>query len=312
MGILDSAQNVLGRGAQAAQGVLDKGVTVAKGAVSGVAVEQQPFMKAFVRLCTDGWDQGWHERNGGNLTYRLTDEQVGACRPFFYDNPSSWVSMGVQADNLRGAFFATTGSGRYMRNVQLDPGANVGIVEINDAGDAWRIVWGLKDGGVPTSEFPTHFMNHSVRVAATDGACRVIYHAHPQNVIALSFVMPLDARTITRALWKAMTECIVVFPKGVGVVPWMVPGGSEIAQATCELMKTYDAAIWAQHGLFVSGPDFDTAFGLMHTIEKAAAIYAEARMLNGSSDEFRNTITDDGLRAIARDFKLDINESFLD
>ena len=199
-----------------------------------------------------------------------------------------------------------------MRNVQLDPAANVGIVEINDAGDAWRIVWGLKDGGVPTSEFPTHFMNHSVRAAATDGACRVIYHAHPKNVIALSFVMPLDARTITRALWKAMTECIVVFPKGVGVVPWMVPGGSEIAQATCELMKTYDAAIWAQHGLFVSGPDFDTAFGLMHTIEKAAAIYAEARMLNGGSDEFRNTITDDGLRAIARDFKLDINESFLD
>ena len=48
MGILDSAQDVLGRGAQAAQGVLDKGVTVAKGAVSGVAVEQQPFMKAFV------------------------------------------------------------------------------------------------------------------------------------------------------------------------------------------------------------------------------------------------------------------------
>ena len=44
MGILDSAQDVLGRGAQAAQGVLDKGVTVAKGAVSGVAVEQQPFM----------------------------------------------------------------------------------------------------------------------------------------------------------------------------------------------------------------------------------------------------------------------------
>ena len=49
MGILDSAQDVLGRGAQAAQGVLDKGVTVAKGAVSGVAVEHQPFMKAFVR-----------------------------------------------------------------------------------------------------------------------------------------------------------------------------------------------------------------------------------------------------------------------
>ena len=221
MGILDSAQDVLGRGAQAAQGVLDKGVTVAKGAVSGVAVEQQPFMKAFVRLCTDGWDQGWHERNGGNLTYRLTDEQVGACRPFFYDNPSSWVSMGVQADNLRGAFFATTGSGRYMRNVKLDPAANVGIVEINDAGDAWRIVWGLKDGGVTTSEFTTHFMNHSVRVAATDGACRVIYHAHPQNVIALSFVMPLDARTITRAL-RLNEDLLSSFPDADAVSGYAV------------------------------------------------------------------------------------------
>ena len=301
MGILDSAQDVVG-----------KGVSAAKSAVSGVAVEQQPFMKGFVRLCGDGWDQGWHERNGGNLTYRMADAEVAACRPFFNDVPSEWVSMGVQADNLRGAFFTTTGSGRYMRNVPLDPAHNVGIVEINDAGDAWRIVWGLKDGGRPTSEFPTHFMNHSVRMKATNDACRVIYHAHPGNVIALTFVMPLDARTITRALWKAMTECIVVFPKGVGVVPWMVPGGAEIAEATSELMKTYDAAIWAQHGLFCSGPDFDTTFGLMHTIEKAAAIYAEARMLNGGSDDFQNTITDEGLRAIARDFKLDINESFLD
>ena len=92
----------------------------------------------------------------------------------------------------------------------------------------------------------------------------------------------------------------------------MVPGGSEIAQATCELMKTYDASHLGAAWVVRVRPDFDTAFGLMHTIEKAAAIYAEARMLNGGSDEFRNTITDDGLRAIARDFKLDINESFLD
>ena len=54
-----------------AQEVIDRGVSVAKGAVSGVAVEQQGFVKGFVRLCNDGWEQGWHERNGGNATYRL-------------------------------------------------------------------------------------------------------------------------------------------------------------------------------------------------------------------------------------------------
>ena len=42
----------------------------------------------------------------------------------------------------------------------------------------------------------------------------------------------------------------MVFPGGVGVVPWMVPGGADIALATSELMKEYDAAVWAHHGLF--------------------------------------------------------------
>ena len=154
-------------------------------------------------------------------------------------------------------------------------------------------------------------MIHSVRVDAIGSLSRVLYHAHPTNVVALTSVMPLDARTITRALWKVMTECIIAFPKGVGVLPWMVPGGAELAVVTSELMKTYDAVIWAQHGLFCSGADFDSAFGLMHTIEKAADIYVRARLLNGGGD-FANTISDDGLRAIARDLRLDVNETFLD
>ena len=293
------------------QDVFDRGASAVMGAISGAVVEQQPFMVGFARLCDDGWLQGWHERNGGNLTYRLTDEEVKACKPFFSDD-GEWVDMGVQVDNLRGAFFATTGAGRYMRNVQGDLAHNAGIVQIDEAGASYRIVWGLKGGGKPTSEFPSHFMNHSVRAAATDGACRVIYHAHPDNVIALTKVMPLDAREMTRALWKAMTECILVFPMGVGVVEWMVPGGADIARATSELMKTYDAVIWAQHGLFCSGPDFDTTFGLMHTIEKAAKIHARALMLNGGSADFMNTIDDEGLRAIAREFNLTVNEDFLE
>ena len=29
------------------------------------------IVKSYIRMCTDGWLQGWHERNGGNLTYRM-------------------------------------------------------------------------------------------------------------------------------------------------------------------------------------------------------------------------------------------------
>ena len=267
-------------------------------------------MKGYIRMCNDGWEQGWHERNGGNLTYRMRPEEVEQCRPFFKETPGEWVNMGVQADNLAGEYFISTGSGKFLRNVILAPQDNICIVEINDKGDSWRIVWGLEKGGRPTSEFPSHFMNHSVRKAATNGEYRVIYHAHTPSPIALTYVMPLTAKDFTRALWQSATECPVVFPGGVGVVQWMVPGGPEIAMATSELMKKYDAVVWAHHGLFVSGPDFDITFGLMHTIEKAADIYV--RVLAAGQGKVRQTITDDNLRAIARDFGVTLNEEFLD
>ena len=275
-----------------------------------MAITDIEVMQNYIRMCGDGWEQGWHERNGGNLTYRMRPEEVEQCRPYFKDTPGEWVDMGVQADNLRGEFFISTGSGKYFRNVPLAPQDNICIVEINAAGDAWRIVWGLEKGGRPTSEFPSHFLNHSVRKEATGGACRVIYHAHPANLIAMTYILPLTARDFTRALWKSATECPVVFPDGVGVVPWMVPGGRDIALATSERMKEYDAAVWAHHGLFASGPDFDTTFGLMHTIEKAAQIYLLA--LSAGQGRILQTIEDDALRAIAKDFGVILREEFLD
>ncbi|MDD6050441.1 MAG: rhamnulose-1-phosphate aldolase [Clostridiales bacterium] len=267
------------------------------------------IVKRYIRMADDGWHQGWHERNGGNLTYRLTPEEVAEMKPFFDAQPRPWVNMGVTGENLAGEYFLSTGSGKYFRNVILDPEDSICVVEINDKGDSYRIVWGLVNGGRPTSEFPSHYMNHCVRAKATNGAYRVIYHAHPANIIAMTYVLPLTDRDFSRALWKSATECPVVFPGGVGVVPWMVPGGADIALATCEKMKEFDAAVWAHHGLFCSGPDFDTTFGLMHTIEKAAQIHVLAC---SCGQGIHQTIQDDELRAIARDFKVQLREEFLD
>ena len=34
------------------------------------------FVQGFIRLCSDGYNLGWHERNGGNLTYRIKPEEL--------------------------------------------------------------------------------------------------------------------------------------------------------------------------------------------------------------------------------------------
>ena len=100
-------------------------------------------------------------------------------------------------------------------------------------------------------------------------------HCHATNVIALTYILPLTDRDFSARCGRARPSALSCSPKGVGVCPWMVPGGADIAMATSEKMKSYQAAIWAQHGLFASGPDFDTTFGLAHTIEKSAEIYVK-------------------------------------
>ena len=277
-----------------------------------MAMEELDFIKGFTRMCNDGWLQGWHERNGGNLTYRMTAEDIEEARPYFDETPREWTKMGVTGKNLAGSYFVSTGSGKYMRNVADDPAHNIGIVEINEDGNAFRVVWGLLEGARPTSEFESHYMNHCVTAARTNGANRVIYHAHTPGIIEMSFIVPLTDRDFTRRVWQMMTECVVVFPAGVGVVPWMVPGGPAIAKASSDLMRTYDTIVWAHHGLFAAGPDFDTTFGLAHTVEKAAELYVAARAANGGSEEWLNKIEDQGLIDTCHDFNIQINQAFVD
>ena len=131
-------------------------------------------------------------------------------------------------------------------------------------------------------------MNMAIRAKQPDRMCRVMYHAHPESVIALSNCLPLDSKMITRALWSSMVECPFLFPYGVGVVDCMIPGGAQIAEKTAEQMAAHDAVLWAHHGLFCAGMDFDSAFGLMEAIDKAANI--QLRIM--STGKRVNTIPD--------------------
>ncbi len=271
-------------------------------------VTEAKFVKGFIRMCNDGWEQGWHERNGGNFSYRIKPEEIKEVESEF-SSKNEWCPIGTSVPKLTGEFFLVSGSGKYMRNVACAPEENICIVELEDnKGENYRIRWGLCNGGRPTSELPTHLMNHEIKKEVSGGKHRVIYHAHCTNIIALTFVLPLKDEVFTRELWESATECPVVFPDGIGVVPWMVPGGRDIAVATSELMKTYDAAIWAHHGLFCSGEDFDLTFGLMHTIEKAAEILVKVYSMNPRKLQ---TIEPDGFRQLAKDFKVELPERFL-
>jgi rhamnulose-1-phosphate aldolase len=269
-------------------------------------VTEAPFVKNYAKMANEGYLRGWHERNGGNLSYRIKTEEIESVKALL-DFSKEFVPIGATVKNLKNEYFLVSGSGKYFANIKGDEINNIAIIEIDDSGEKYRILWGLESGGRPTSELPAHLMNHSVKKDATNGEHRVIYHAHPVNSIAITFVLPLDSKVISHLLWEMMTECPIIFPQGIGVVEWMVPGGEEIAIASSELMKKFDAILWAHHGVFCSGVDFDLTFGLMDTIEKAAEILVKVYSMGG----IKQTISDDGFRKLGKAFKVNINEDYL-
>ena len=53
------------------------------------------FVQGFIRMCNDGWEQGWHERNGGNLTYRMKEQEAESGKRSFVRTGSGGKSEHV-------------------------------------------------------------------------------------------------------------------------------------------------------------------------------------------------------------------------
>ena len=262
-----------------------------------------PWLVEMIRTATNMYNHGWDERNGGNISLLLNEAEVAEYRDVSYVLRE--METGFDAPELGGKYFLVTGTGKYFKNVQYDPAGNLGLVRLTDGGRTAQLLWGFSDGGRFTSEFPAHMMSHAARLAVNPENT-VVMHCHPSNLLAMTYVHDLDTRAFTRTLWQMCTECIMVFPDGVNVLPWMLCGTNEIGIATAEKMKTARLVVWAQHGIYGAGADLDETFGLIETAEKAAEIYMKIAHL-----PLRNTITDEQMRQIAKHVGVTPREGFL-
>ena len=270
-----------------------------------------PFLKEMCKTASNMYRLGWDERNGGNISYLLKEEEVAEyldLNKVIRTIPLMGVNeVDFDASPLEGKIFIVTGTGKYFKNVEDDPETNLGIVRIGKKGKEVELLWGFADGGRPTSEFPAHMMSHIARLSV-DPENRVVMHSHPTNTLAMNYVHELDEKKFTHTLWEMCTECIVVFPDGVGVLPWMLCGTTEIGVATANKMKEFRLVVWAMHGIYGAGKTLDETFGLIETVENAAQIY----MLTAHLPR-KNTIKDEDMLKLLELFKVtNYRKDFLD
>lgn len=262
------------------------------------------YVEEMIEVTTNLYRLGWDERNGGNISYLLEENEV---LPFL--DPTEVIReipMIFDAASLAGKYFIVTGSGKYFKNVQANPAENLGVIRVKEDGKTLQLLWGLENGAVPTSELPSHFMSHMARLEV-DPENRIIMHNHATHLLAMSFTHDLDEKAFTRTLWQMCTECLVVFPEGVSILPWLVPGTTEIGEATAAKMKETRLVLWPQHGIYGAGKDMDEVFGLIETAEKAAEVYTYVCAQGG----VKQTISDENLRLLADSFGVTPREGYL-
>ncbi len=222
------------------------------------------------------WQKGWNEYNGGNISVRMSAEEVSAFGSAL--QAGTEVPLDFDAGSLAGEYFLCTGTGKFFLHIQEAPEENLAMIRITDDGHSYTRYWGRAQ---PTSEISTHLLGHKVRKALSGGKERVIMHCHQPNMIALSFKLPPTDRAFSNHLWMPMPECALLFPEGVGVVPYFTPGTVEIGKSTAQKMQDFRVIMWYRHGTFVSHSDLDSGFGLLEAVEKSAQIVLKIMAVGG-------------------------------
>jgi rhamnulose-1-phosphate aldolase len=238
---------------------------------------------------------GASEGAAGNMSVLLWDHE----RPASFTE-SAPFELPVASPSLVGAMVLVTGSGRRLREVHLDPLANLALVEIGEEGRATVWTSPRRLFQRPTSEFNTHLAIHARFAPSSRPSLHAVVHAQPLHLTYLSHVPRYgDVTYLNRHILRWQPELIVQVPEGVGVVPFLMPGSETLMAATLEAMAVHQIVIWSKHGVIARSVDSIKKAGDLIEYCETGAHYETMNLTNhGLADG----LTPGEVRSIAETF----------
>lgn len=237
------------------------------------------------------WVKGWAERNGGNITLNITEFVDGSITKM--PPISEPIKIGTTLPNLKNCYFYCKGTGKRMRDLSRQPMENGSIIRILEDCAAYEII--ADKAVIPTSELPSHLAVHNYMIGK-GLPYKASLHTHPIELVAMTHNKKfLEKDVATRLLWSMIPETKAFCPKGLGIIPYTLPGSVELAEATIKNIDEYDVVMWEKHGVFAVDKDIMSAFDQVDVLNKSALIYIAARNMGfepeGMSDEQMAEIT---------------------
>lgn len=219
------------------------------------------------------WQKGWAERNGGNITLNITefvDDEIRNMPAI-----SGVLSIGTCLPYLKGCYFYCKGTQKRMRDLARRPMEHGAVIRILDDCTSYVII--ADQPVMPTSELPSHLSVHNYLIEH-GLPYKASLHTHPIELIAMShhprFLKDDVAGTL---LWSMIPETKAFCPRGLGIIPYELPGSVKLADATISKLADYDVVMWEKHGVFAVDTDIMSAFDQVDVLNKSALIYVAAK-----------------------------------
>lgn len=165
------------------------------------------------------WQNGWAERNGGNITVNVTahvDDEIRQMPAI-----SEVKQIGVTLPQLKGCYFYCKGTGKRMRDLARRPMDNGSVIRILDDCASYVII--ADNAVMPTSELPSHLTVHANLIESGSPYTATV-HTHPIELVAMSHNKAfLGKDVLTKILWSMIPETKAFCPLGLGIVPYTLP-----------------------------------------------------------------------------------------
>lgn len=223
------------------------------------------------------WQRGWAERNAGNISVNISHLATPRFLSAFESQPV--IQFEATYPALSGQLFILTGAGTRMRDVAKNPEENLCFVMINGSGTGYHQFCqksGIKSQE-PTSELPTHMAIQEMLVRNRP-EFKAVVHTHAHELVSLTQIPQFTTKkTLNRLLWSMHPESVIFVPRGIGFVPFTLPGTGKIAKATVKALEKHDILVWEKHGVIAVGKNAAEAFDTIDILTQSARIFFTCR-----------------------------------
>jgi rhamnulose-1-phosphate aldolase len=202
---------------------------------------------------------------------------------------------------LAGHLVIVTGSGRRLRDIHLDPAANLAALVIDADGRTATLQTSPRRlFERPTSEFNSHLAVHNDQVDRSGTNFHALIHAQPPHLVYLSHIPTYrDQGYLNRQLLRWEPETIVNLPEGIGVLPYKLPGSPAMMEVNLAGLREYRIVVWSKHGVMARSDLSVTRAADRIEYAETAALYEYMDLLNGGKGE---GLTRDELREVVAAF----------